>query len=104
MSEHIYDQAWKRYRRVHLNYWLAFAGFGLSGLTLVLAKLPSRFGWPALLPVLAFWLYVAIAGALLRSFPCPRCGKYFEKRWPNQKRFARGSCPHCGLEKFSDGE
>jgi hypothetical protein len=54
-----------------------------------------------LIVILAFWIYSAVAGSLFRQFPCPRCGEYFGKRWPWQKRFAPGSCPHCGLEKFA---
>jgi len=103
-SEHTYDQAWKRYRRLRLHVWVAFAGFGLSGLAAMLTDLPSRFGWKGLFPVAAFWLYAAVAGSRSRAFPCPRCGKYFDKRWPGEKRFPRGACPHCGLEKFSDGK
>jgi predicted RNA-binding Zn-ribbon protein involved in translation (DUF1610 family) len=102
MSEQVYDQAWKRYRLLRLHYWIAFAGFGLSVFTLVFANRQSNFGWKGLVPVMAFWLYVAIAGNRFRQFPCPRCGKYFKKRWPSEKRFPPGSCPHCGLEKFSE--
>jgi hypothetical protein len=98
MSDHAYATAWKRYRRLRLNCWVAFAGFALSTFTLVFADLPPvRFGWAAL----AFWVYAMIAGSRLRGFPCPRCGKYFKRRWPSEKRFPSGSCPHCGLEKFA---
>jgi hypothetical protein len=103
-SDPDYTTAWKHYRRLRLHYRVAFAGFGLSGFAIVLFKLPSQFGTASLIPVVAFWLYVALAGSRLRQFPCPRCDKYFEKRWPTEKRFAPGSCPHCGLAKFSAGE
>jgi hypothetical protein len=101
MSEHAYDKAWKRYRRLRLHCWLAFAGFGLSGLTAVFADLSSRFGEASLIPIPAFWLYFMITRSRLRSFPRPRCDKEFKRRWMSESRFPRGSCPHCGLHKFS---
>src|SRR5579863_4048894 len=96
-----YERQWKRYRRLQLHSWIAFAGFGLSAFVIVLAKLPSK---KYFIVVLLFWVYSAVAGSLLRQFPCPRCGRYFEKRWPWQRRFAAGCCPHCGLKKSADPE
>jgi len=45
MSEHDYAEAWMRYHHPRRHVWMAFAGFGLSGLATLLADLPSRFGW-----------------------------------------------------------
>jgi len=99
-----YDAAWKRYRRLRLHLWSGFAGFALSGLFVVLAKLPSRFDGAVLIPF-AFWLNMAIAIARFKRFRCPRCNKEFERRWLNKKYPDRNTCPHCGLPKFAkDGK
>jgi predicted RNA-binding Zn-ribbon protein involved in translation (DUF1610 family) len=100
MSEHAYDKAWQRFRRLRLHVWIAFVGFALSMPAAALLHLHARFGLPDFALVLAFWLYEMIAITRYKEFRCPRCGKEFERRWPSRDGFARGSCPHCGLEKF----
>jgi DNA-directed RNA polymerase subunit RPC12/RpoP len=98
-----YDEQWKRYRRLRRHVWIAFAGFALSGLTAVFANLPPRVDWIKSVLVGAFWLCFFVAVIPYKRFRCPRCGEDFERRWPNKKHPDRNTCPHCGLEKFSDG-
>jgi len=100
MSEHAYDKAWQRFRRLRLHVWIASAGFVFSVPAVALLHLGGRSGLPDFVPALAFWLYGMVAISRFKEFRCPRCGKEFERRWPGQNRFPRGSCPHCGLKKF----
>ena len=100
MSDRAYAMQWKRYRRLRFHVWLGFAGFGLSGFAIAVLHLPSRFSWTIYTPI-AFWLYLFIALIPYKNFPCPRCRRSFERRWPSKKYPDRNTCPLCGLENFS---
>src|SRR5215471_5851325 len=98
MSEASYAAGWARYRRLRL----------LTILLIVL--LPIGPGLAAALPVggdaavaLVSMLWIAaivVAATKWTYFPCPRCGKRFQRKagWHTHQ------CASCGLVKFAETE
>jgi membrane protease YdiL (CAAX protease family) len=100
MSEHQYDAAWKRFRQLRLHVRLGIACFVLGTLATFVISHHRGLGWAGLLGVF-FWFYLFIAIGRFKQFRCPRCGNKFERSWPSKEFPVRGTCPYCGLPKFS---
>jgi hypothetical protein len=101
MSEHAYDQAWKRYRRLRLHFFLAIASFVLSGVAAAFAARPSWAVFVVLAPVVGSSLYCTVAFKRLSRFPCPRCGLRFTNSWRGNKFIFAKACLHCDLPLFA---
>jgi hypothetical protein len=99
-----YSREWKGYR-VRRNL-AAIAVFGMIPFVFLLSVIPQSIPWvePVKSVLLVAWffgfIYVAIWS---QSFPCPRCGEYFCRKWWYNKSFFAEKCVHCGLEKYSNG-
>ena len=94
--------AWDDYRK-RRNLAL-FTLIGYIPVVFVIALLSIRLFstfTPAFVAAIAWMVFSVIAGNLALRFPCPRCGKWFFKKWWYYNSFAR-RCVHCGLPKYAD--
>lgn len=92
-----YEAAWNDLRKRQRLFFLAWlGGFVCVALLSPVKSLPF---WIAPTLWLAAFLYT---GARWSLFVCPRCGKPFFKpnKWTVDQ--TRQTCPHCGLQKYSN--
>jgi hypothetical protein len=68
-------------------------GVLINGTPLVRIVAPGTFA--------AFALVLAVAYVRIRTFPCPRCGKYFTVKHVLGTNSLGRRCVHCGLEAYS---
>lgn len=94
-----YRAAWRRYRRLRLEFPLLIPGWFAFGA--LLGGMFRLFGWNqnvAMVFILAYIPYMSIVGWQWAYWQCPRCGKSFKGRYP----FYPKNCYYCGLPKWAE--
>ena len=94
-----YRAAWRKYRRLRLEFRLSIPGwFVFSEL---LGGIFWFFGWNqkvAMVFILAYIPYMSVVGWQWAYWQCPRCNKAFRGRYP----FYPKRCYYCGLPKWAE--
>ena len=98
-----YAAAWARYRRIRLVTILLIVTFPVPPMlvTGILTSVVGDAGGLVMVPAFLVWIGVVVFAAIKWSyFPCPRCGKRFQRKagWHTQR------CASCGLVRFAETE
>jgi hypothetical protein len=101
-QEKTYAEKWKEYRKLRKTVYFILLTYIPAG---VLCALINHYLFPfgaITFIVIVTWLIAfAVTVAGLRTWPCPRCDKWFhaKKFWHNE---FSGKCLHCGLPKWAE--
>ena len=94
-----YKTAWRKYRRLRLEFPLSIPGwFVFSELLGAIFRLFDLNQHVAMVFILAYVPYMSFLGCQWMYWQCPRCGKSFKGRSP----FYPKCCYYCGLPKWAE--
>jgi hypothetical protein len=95
-----YRAAWRRYRRLRLEFPLSIPGW--FALSVLLNGIFRLFGWNqhvAMVFILAWIPYMSFVGCQWMYWQCPRCGKAFKG---SSYFFFPKRCHHCNLPMWAE--
>jgi hypothetical protein len=95
-----YRAAWRRYRRLRLEFPLLIPGWFVF--SMLLSGLFRLFGWNqkiAMVFILAYIPYMSVVVGQWNYWQCPRCGKAF--KWSGALFFPK-HCHYCDLPMWAE--
>lgn len=95
-----YKLAWRRYRRLRLEFPLSIPGWFVF--SFLLSGMFRLFGWDqkiAMVFILAYIPYVSVVAWQWSYWRCPRCGYAFKGKYD---LFFPKNCHHCGLPLWAE--
>ncbi len=95
-----YRVAWRKYRRLRLEFPLSIPGWLVFAM--LLGALFRFFGWNqkiAMVFILAYVPYMSLVGAQWNHWQCPRCGQAF--KWGGDLFFPK-NCHYCSLPMWAE--
>jgi len=95
-----YRAAWRRYRRLRLEFPLSIPGWLVFGM--LLSGLFRLFAWNqkiAMALILAYIPYMSVVAGQWNYWRCPRCGNAF--KWSGDLFFPK-HCHYCNLPMWAE--
>jgi len=95
-----YRAAWRKYRRLRLEFPLLIPGWFVF--SILLGGLFRLFGWNqkiAMVFILAYTPYMSVVAAQWNYWKCPRCGEEF--KWSYDLFFPK-HCHYCNLPMWAE--
>ena len=95
-----YRAAWRRYRRLRLEFPLLIPGWFVFGM--LVSGLFRLFGWNqkiAMVFILAYIPYMSVVAGQWNYWQCPRCGNAF--KWSGDLFFPK-HCHYCDLPMWAE--